>query len=542
VLEAVCVIGGLRIKSAFHPGLLPAAIVAFAVFLGLAYPWLKAQRESLPFGFLFFAGYLACVAVEIGSHAIAALHGRDLQISHAAAVLVSAIYLLKFPLLALACIPFRLWIRMLRATSPLWLYASLAGMAAWYLAVPSQSLWNLSSNQFSHTMQTAAFDSTLAVLKTVLPDVSVDAATFTVQTPHYSIEIAPSCSGMEGLGLILAFTSIWLWYCRKECRFPQALLLIPFGLIFIWALNVVRLCVLFFMGNAGYDEIADIGFHSQAGWISFTLVALAFSMATQKLSWVRKAPAALYSPASPGQSTETGPIAVPCEGKLEERGESPAIRAYLTPFLAILAAAFISKAMSGRFEWAYPLRFVAAAIAIGYFWPVLKKLDWRFGWFGPVAGVAVFLLWIAPSWIEQNWLAHPAVASPLGSELASLSPTARWVWITFRIAAAVITVPIAEELAFRGYLARRLLGREFDQISFSSLTVVSIGLSSVVFGLEHMKNLMDWQHLILGTLAGVAFAAAIRWRGRMGDAVVAHAVSNLLLAVWVLGMGDWSQW
>jgi membrane protease YdiL (CAAX protease family) len=57
-----------------------------------------------------------------------------------------------------------------------------------------------------------------------------------------------------------------------------------------------------------------------------------------------------------------------------------------------------------------------------------------------------------------------------------------------------------------------------------------------------MKNLVDLQHLALGTLAGLAFAAALRWRGRMGDAVVAHAVSNLLLAAWVLGFGDWAQW
>jgi membrane protease YdiL (CAAX protease family) len=53
---------------------------------------------------------------------------------------------------------------------------------------------------------------------------------------------------------------------------------------------------------------------------------------------------------------------------------------------------------------------------------------------------------------------------------------------------------------------------------------------------------MDWQHFALGTLAGLAFAAVLRWRGRMGDAVAAHAVSNLLLAAWVLGFGDWAQW
>jgi CAAX prenyl protease-like protein len=212
-------------------------------------------------------------------------------------------------------------------------------------------------------------------------------------------------------------------------------------------------------------------------------------------------------------------------------GESPAIRAYLVPFLAILAASFVSKAASGYFEWLYPLRFWAAAIALCYFWPELKKLNWRFGWLGPVAGVAVFLLWIAPSW----W-AHQSAASPLGPALAALSPTARWTWISFRVAAACLTVPIAEELAFRGYLARRFISREFDQVSFTSLTALSVALSSLAFGLMH------GQHWMVGILAGLAFAVALRWRGRMGDAVVAHAVSNLLLAAWVLRFGDWAQW
>jgi len=154
-----------------------------------------------------------------------------------------------------------------------------------------------------------------------------------------------------------------------------------------------------------------------------------------------------------------------------------------------------------------------------------------------LAGSAVFLAWIAPS-----WLAHQQAVSSLGMSLATLSPAARWSWIIIRIAAAVITVPIAEELAFRGYLARRFVSREFDRITFSSLGALPVVFSSLAFGLMHMQNLEDWRHLLLGTLAGLVFAGALRWRGRIGDAVAAHATSNLLLAIWVLGTGDWAQW
>ena len=53
---------------------------------------------------------------------------------------------------------------------------------------------------------------------------------------------------------------------------------------------------------------------------------------------------------------------------------------------------------------------------------------------------------------------------------------------------------------------------------------------------------MHGQHWIAGMLAGLAFAALSKWRGRIGDAVVAHATSNLLLGAWVLLRGDWAQW
>jgi exosortase E/protease (VPEID-CTERM system) len=542
-IESVSVIGALHIKSAFHPGLIPVAIVSFAVFLGLGYPWLKVQREELSFGFISFGGYVACVVVTIGLHMLTVMQGAGFRFSYAVAVAVSAIYLLKIPCLALACIPLCNWIRMFRATSPLWLYACLAGAAAWFLVQPSQNLWAAVGTDAGRTIQTATFNSARVVLQHVLPDLVTDAANFTVKTPGYSIEIAPSCSGMEGLGLILAFTSIWLWYLRKECRFPQALLLIPIGLVCIWGLNVVRLCILFLLGDWGYSEISEVGFHSQFGWIAFTAVALIFSVVTQKLSWVRRTSRSVTSTRSGEMQSAWLETADSVSlQQIEDGGESPAIRAYLLPFLAILAAAFISRAVSGNFEWAYPLRFIAAALVLKYFWPDLKKLNWRFGLAGPAVGVAVFLVWMIPSWIESLGWVHSQAISPLGAALAGLSPGARFTWIGFRVAAAVITVPIAEELAFRGYLARRLISREFESVSFSILTGFSICLSSVVFGMEHMKNLADWPHLALGTIAGLAFAAALRWRGRMGDAVAAHAVSNLLLAVWVLGFGDWTLW
>jgi len=522
--EGAFVVGVLKVGPDLHSHLVLIVAVALGVFLTLGHPWLKSQSEDLPFGSALFGGYLLLLAIGIVSRVPSEQSGTGFLFFHAGAFAASYLLLLRIPLVLLACIPMNIWGRMFRATSPLWLYSSLAGVSAWALGFPIRSLYEESSAASSHFLQVLTFRSLEPILRLILPGFAPDSATYTIGTPRFSVVVLPSCSGMEGLGLVLVFTAVWLWYHRKECRFPQALLLIPVALVAIWVLNIVRLCVLTYIGDKISPEIALVGIHSHVGWITFIVVALTFFMATQRLSWVQKDP-------SPVLSAEA------LAERRAHRGESPVIRAYLVPFLAILAASFVSKSASGYFEWLYPLRFVAAIAALRFFWPELKKLNWRFGWLAPVTGAAVFVMWIAPS-----WLAHQHAESSLGSSLAALSPAARWAWIAVRVAAAVITVPMAEELAFRGYLARRFVNREFETVSFFHLTVLPVGLSSVIFGLMHMQNLGDWRHLMLGTVAGFAFALVLRWKGRMGDAAVAHATSNLLLALWVLILGDWAQW
>jgi exosortase E/protease (VPEID-CTERM system) len=530
--------GHLTILGMTTDGYGQIPLFAFVVFLGFGHFRLKRLKEELPFGGLFFLAHLVLIAAVL---TLTLASRQDLSWSQfdTFGYAKSALYLLATILLAFACVPLRSWIGGMRATGYLWLYSLLAGIAGWAFGTPVRLLWKVTSTAQSGWMQRDTLYAVSAVVQRFNPNIVSDPSTFMIGTPNFSMIIAPGCSGVEGLGLVLVFTSLWLWVYRKETRFPQALLLIPVALGCSWLLNIVRLCALVSIACAGAPQAVTAGFHAQFGWIAFTLIALFFSLATQRLSWFRKLPADFDS------TEETrgglGSPSVQTKSPSESSGESPAVRAYLIPLLGILAAASVSKLTSAYFDWMYPLRFIVAVLALWFFWPELKKLNWRFGWLGPLAGAAVFLMWIAPSWYA-SLMGHPQATGSLGSDLAALSPASRWAWIAFRVAAAVITVPIAEELAFRGYLARRLMSREFDQVSFSTLSAVAIGLSSLVFGVEHMKNLMDWQHLLLGTVAGLAFAGVLRWRGRIGDAVVAHAVSNLLLAVWVLGLGDWSQW
>jgi CAAX prenyl protease-like protein len=203
----------------------------------------------------------------------------------------------------------------------------------------------------------------------------------------------------------------------------------------------------------------------------------------------------------------------------------------LTPFLAILATAMISRAASGSFEWLYPLRFVAAAAVLWFFRSKYLELDWRFGGFSVMAGCAVFGLWLG-----LDFLAGAHSSSALAAGLATLPSPARITWLVFRTIAAVVTVPIAEELAFRGFLIRRLTSADFESLSPRHFTYIAVLVSSVGFGLLHGDR---W---LAGTLAGLIYAVVFLRRGRIGDAVVAHATTNALLAARVLLGGKWDLW
>ncbi len=47
---------------------------------------------------------------------------------------------------------------------------------------------------------------------------------------------------------------------------------------------------------------------------------------------------------------------------------------------------------------------------------------------------------------------------------------------------------------------------------------------------------------LAGTLAGMAYALALYRRGKIVDAIVAHATTNALIAGFVLATGNWSLW
>jgi exosortase E/protease (VPEID-CTERM system) len=395
-----------------------------------------------------------------------------------------------------AMAPLSLWLKAARALGNIWLYSAAAALGA-AAAIPlSQDLWRPTA---AATFQLVKF-----ILLSILPGLTADSETRVLGTPAFAVEILEFCSGLEGMSLILVFTIAWLWYFRKEYRFPRALLLIPFGVMLMFGLNAVRIAVLVLIGNAGYREVAVYGFHSQAGWIAFNAVAVGIAAWSRRSRWLNRS-----------------------DGRLQANQSDNPTSAFLMPLLAILAAGMLSHALSGRFEWFYPLRLIACLAMIVIYRHRLAALDWRWSWRGPLLGIGIFFVWTA----GVHFLA-PDYGMP--EVLAAASPSMRWGWIVCRVAASVLTVPLAEELAYRGFLMRRLQSRDFDSLAYERVGWVAVAASSVVFGAAHGALWLP------GSVAGFAYGWIAKRQGHLGEAVTAHMTTNFLVVVVALGLGNWS--
>ena len=405
--------------------------------------------------------------------------------------------------------PGRFWLQLIRQEG--WVLAAgvLLGVGAWTLLgmlvrqdapLAQRGLWATLSGL------------TLAIVHGLLAlgysDIVYDPETLAVGTGSFWVRVSYACSGIEGVSLIIVFLSIYVWLFRKELRFPQAFWLYPFGILAIWLSNAVRVAALIVIGTDYAPEVALGAFHSEAGWVTFTVVAVG-AIVLSHLSGIFV------------RTEQTAPD-VP-------RDESLA-SALLVPLMVIIAVSMVTGAFSTGFDRFYAARVLAVAGALWWFRDRYAGLGWSCSWQAVAMGGLVFGIWI---------LLEPLVGPKELAPALGFSALPAWVaggWVLFRVVGAIAAVPLAEELVFRGYLLRKLVADDYERVSFRRFTWFSFIGSSFAFGLLHGDR---W---IQATLAGMGFAAALYRRGQLGDAVAAHATTNALICVWVLLFGHWEFW
>lgn len=403
--------------------------------------------------------------------------------------------------------PLRFW-RALGSGVSLWLVVGSALAAA--LAVVAGQFADRLWQPLSHS----TFWVVEKLLRVFYADMIVDADSLVVGTSRFSVQIAPQCSGYEGMGLVTVFLAIFLWIFRSQLRFPRSLLLLPIGCATIWIANAVRIALLIVVGVSISADVAAGGFHTQAGWLAFNVVTLGLIAVAWNSPFFASDTA--FSATNPNQYR-----AAP----------------YLVPFLALVGTAMLTNTFSaGAADAFYFFRIITTAAALIYFWKTYRErhiFQWSWSVHAVAAGVAAFGVWMLIERILGS-TTDPTRAARANT-LANMSKVMVIAWTTLRIAGAVLIVPLAEELAFRGYLTRRLQMTDFEQARLGSFSWFSFIGSSVCFGALHGR----W---LAAIFAGMAYALVLYRRGRLCDAVLAHATTNALIVTQVFYLGDWSLW
>jgi len=493
VFAAVMVLGGLQAHVRHHRD----------AYRGVRISWPLLAGQTLA-----FAGVLAAAA---WLHAGA----QRTILGDAGDAVAGATLAVAWLVTTLAAIAPRLSLAMplLRTVLAFAMFAT----AAWFVGDLTKSFWDLTS------------DSTLRLVELLLTPFAgrpvVRPSPFVIGTSDFSVLVTASCGGFHGIGLVTVLLVGYLWWFRRVHRFPQSLVLVPIGVVLMWLANVVRITALILVGIWLSPDIAVEGFHSAAGWIAFLTVGLGLILVAARMPFFVRPDSPNASDSLRPAALSTGQVPVTDSARI-----APNALACLLPFLALTATTLVAQAFSSGFDALYPVRVL---VVIAVLWRLRRSLPWRECRISPAAvaiGAATFALWMI---LAPGPSAAPAAAARDPSHLGQPWST---LWLLFRVAGSTVTVPVAEELFFRGFVIRRCIGEDVDGVPIGVFTWFSFLLSSVAFGLLHGDA---W---IAGTVAGMLFACALYTRKNLCDAVVAHATTNALLSGYVVATGSWSQW
>lgn len=147
-----------------------------------------------------------------------------------------------------------------------------------------------------------------------------------------------------------------------------------------------------------------------------------------------------------------------------------------------------------------------------------------------VVGLAVFAAWIH---LDAPWM---QIGQPTAA-FVPLDAAGRldWPLIVVRWLGAALLVPVMEELFWRSFLMRWLQQPVFEGLDPQATGARAVLLSTFVFMLAHPL----W---LAAIVAGLAYALLYRATGRLWTAVIAHAVTNGALGIWVVASGQWQFW
>lgn len=201
--------------------------------------------------------------------------------------------------------------------------------------------------------------------------------------------------------------------------------------------------------------------------------------------------------------------------------------------LFILVTALQGKLGESSKYWCYFTKSILGIWLVLGMRPLISEMRWKLSWESVVVGVGVCVMWVG---IDPY-------SSHLGGSTVQWNPHEQfgkdsglaWFFIITRILCSTILVPPLEEVFYRSFLYRYVVSQDFLSVPFSRFHPLAFIVAAAIFGLSHQQ----W-------VAGILCAFAYQWlairKNRLGDSMTAHAITNLLLGIYVAWRGAWQFW
>ena len=197
----------------------------------------------------------------------------------------------------------------------------------------------------------------------------------------------------------------------------------------------------------------------------------------------------------------------------------------------------------GRNSYPYTYTFniaVTTALVLLVGWGYFRAPFHVGGW-AVVVGVVGVVAWIGLAYLDEHFVGLGALLSSgrtAFNPLEELKDTPRWMWqfLAIRFFGLVLLVPLIEEFFVRGFLIRYVDDPDWDELPLGQATPKG-WIAPTVYGVvAHMTE----------PLAALVWFSMVSWlykkTGSIWDCVVAHAVTNLLLGLYIVKFGAWQLW
>ena len=219
------------------------------------------------------------------------------------------------------------------------------------------------------------------------------------------------------------------------------------------------------------------------------------------------------------------------------------LAAYVAPFLVFMAGLMLvslikdsnadSLWLRSPEYWIYPLQTALCAAVLIFYW---RQYD--FGKRGGrvlalAAGVVVLGIWIAPQAVFGAGARVDGFDPLVFGEGSALY----WMTVAARFARLVIIVPLVEEIFWRGFLMRYLIREDFTSLPVGAFQWKSFSAVALCFMLVH--GMADWPAALI---CGIIYNFVAVRTGSLGACVLAHAVTNLGLGVYIMTTRQWGFW